>query len=227
MPSRKKRRPTTSKTNRRARHTAFFPLLILSFIFWFVYRGIFQFSVLFDELIGKAIFFGLPVWLYILVSGFKDIAETFAPHKIRRGLMIGVAVGGLYGFTAALVATWQSQFIYPSFAFLTDRFWLEFGQALLTGFWETLFFFSFVMMVALQFFKNWSTLAKILFVVAVFLLFHLPNVFLRFQGIAVWYQVVLLSFFALGQSLFFLKEKNGFALAISHALWGMVLLFHF
>jgi hypothetical protein len=227
MPSRKKPKSRRTKSKGRANHTAFFPLLILSFVFWFIYRGVFQFPVLFDELIGKAIFFGLPVWLYILISGFQQIAETFAVHKIRRGLMLGVAVGGIYGFVASLIAVWQSAFILPSFAFLTQTFWQEFLLALLTGFWETLFFFSFVMLVVQQLFKKWSFLQQALFVTVVFLIFHLPNIALRFQGVDMWYQVGLLSLFALGQSFLFAKENNGYSLVISHALWGMVLLFHF
>jgi len=149
MPSRRKRRLATKSKSRaqtgsqkrsygtkKAQHVAFFPLLILSVVFWFIYRGVFQFPVFFDELIGKAIFFGLPVWLYILVSGYREIADTFAPYKMKRGLMMGIAIGGLYGFVATFLAVLQSRAIYPSFAFLTNQFWLEFIQALLTGFWE-------------------------------------------------------------------------------------------
>lgn len=224
MPSKRK---TTSRRGRRAQHAAFFPLLILSFIFWFIYRGVFQFSVLFDELIGKAIFFGLPVWLYILMSGFEDIADTFAPYKLKRGLMMGTAVGGLFGFIVTTLLVWQRSTIIPSFAFLTNGFWTEFILALLTGFWETLFFFSFVMLVVQKVFKHWSFIQQALFAATIFLIFHLPNIALRFQGVNLWYQTGLIALFGLGQALLFAKEKNGYSLVISHALWGMVLLLHY
>ena len=224
MPSRRK---TSRRRGRPARHAAFFPLLILSFVFWFIYRGVFQFSVLFDELIGKAIFFGLPVWLYILMSGFDEIADTFAAYKLKRGLMMGIAIGGLFGFVASILLVWQSSTIIPTFAFLTNGFWTEFTLALLTGFWETLFFFSFVMLVIQQMFKNWSLFHQVLLVAIIFLIFHLPNIALRFQGIDLWYQSGLLALFAIGQALLFFREKNGYSLVISHALWGMVLLLHF
>lgn len=224
-----KRRSTkkTAQPNRHVRHTAFFPLLLVSFVFWLVYRGMLRLPVLFDELIGKAIFFGLPVWLYILISGFQDIAETFAPSKMKRGLMIGIAVGGVYGFVASILAAFLKGSVSPSFAYLADGFWWEFFAALLTGFWETLFFFSFVMLVVERIFKKWPLIAQIVLVMAIFVLFHLPNAFLRFEGPAVISQVVLLAMFAVGQSLLFLREKNGYSLALSQALWGMVLLLNF
>jgi len=229
MPSKRKSPKRKRRRSRRAdaRHAAFFPLLILSFIFWFIYRGVFQFSVLFDELIGKAIFFGLPVWLYILISGFQEIADTFAAYKIRRGLMMGIAIGGIFAFIVSLMLVWRDSTVYPSFAFVVNGFWYEFLLALLTGFWESLFFFSFVMLVAQRIFRQWSLFQLALFASTIFLVFHLPNIALRFQGVNLWYQTGLLALFALGQSLLFAKEKNGYSLVISHALWGMVLLFHF
>jgi len=228
MPSKRKRRNLSQVGSlSRANHIAFFPLLILSFALWLVYRGVFHFSVLFDEVVGKAIFFGLPVWLYILVSGFHRISDTFAPYKMKRGLMVGLAVGGLFAFAASTAAVWQRGAVLQSYAFLTDQFWWEFFLALITGFWETLFFFSFVMSVVQSLKRRWSFMQQILFVAVIFLLFHLPNIVLRFQGIEIWYQVLLLTVFALGQALLFHRERNGYSLVISHALWGMVLLLHF
>lgn len=223
MPSKRSRRSRPSSN----RHTAFLPLLVLSFALWLIYRGVFHFSVLFDEVIGKAIFFGLPVWLYILISGFKEIAETFAVYKIRRGLMLGLAVGGLFSFATAIALSWRSGEIYQSYAFITDRFWWEFFLGLITSFWETLFFFSFVFLVVRKTFHKWSLFTQVIFVMGVFLLFHLPNTILRFQGFEAGYQLVLLSLFALGQALFFSREKNGYALVLSQTLWGMVLLLNF
>jgi len=141
--------------------------------------------------------------------------------------MMGIAFGGLYGFAAALLAVVRNPVVSPSLAFATSEFWWQFWLALLTGFWESLFFFSFVMLVILRTLKNWSLFGQLWVVVGIFLIFHLPNAILRFQGVEIWYQLVLLTLFAFGQSLLFFKERNGYSLAISHAIWGMVLLFHF
>jgi len=226
MPSRrKKNKPVSSVT--RVSTVAFLPLLFLSFVFWFVYRALFDFPVWFDESLGKIVFFGLPVWLYILVSGQRDIVDTFASYKIKRGFMMGIAIGGLYGFLAATLAVWNKGSVMPAFPFYSTAFWYEFFWALVTGFWETLFFFSFVFLATRAKFRRWGLLNQVLFVAGVFLLFHLPNIVLRFEGVEIIFQIILLSLFSLGQALLFYVEENGYTLVISQALWGMVLLLHF
>jgi hypothetical protein len=207
-------------------HTAFIPLLLVSFLFWLVYRSLFHFPVWFDESIGKAIFFGVPVWLYIHLSGSRAIPETFSLAKLHPGLLSGIAVGGLFGFAASLLGVWQAGGAQPALVFMSDRFWWEFFLALMTGFWETLFFFSWIMIVLREKYIKWSLARQVLVVAALFLVFHIPNILLRFSGVAVLSQIILLFLFALGQALFFAQRRNGYALAVSHAIWGMVLLIH-
>jgi hypothetical protein len=227
MPSRRKKNSRRTKKSPRVSTVAFLPLLFLSFIFWFLYRGLFEFPVWFDETIGKAVFFGLPVWLYIIVSRHRAVADSFSSYKVRRGLMTGIAIGGLYGFLAAILAVSQKGMVMPAYPFDSGAFWYEFFWALMTGFWETLFFFSFVLLATKKKFAKWNLVKQVLFVALIFLAFHLPNIVLRFQGIAIFYQIFLLTLFGLGQALLFYAEENGYALVISHALWGMVLLLHF
>ncbi|HCC84441.1 MAG TPA: hypothetical protein DEP87_02060 [Candidatus Pacebacteria bacterium] len=206
----------------------FLPFLGLSLFLWFSYRSLFSFPVWFDESVGKALFFGLPVWFYIMISGTKQIVETLAWPRFRRGLWLGLAIGGLFGFVAAILAAWQKTGqIQPAGVFMTDQFWKQFVLALMTAFWETLFFFSFVQTVIQAKLKHWSWLNQALVVAGIFLVFHLPNTILRFSGVAIMQQAVLLFFFAIGQALLFTREKNAYALILSHAIWGMVLLLHF
>jgi len=235
MPS-KKTKKTTKVTKKTAKkrstpsynHAAFFPILFATLIFWVVYRSIFNFPVWFDETIGKAIFFGLPVWLYISISGMRSIPDTFDFYKMKRGLLIGIAVGGIYGFVASLIAIMQhGGQVEAASLFMSDSFWIEFALALLTGFWETLFFYSFVMLVIQDKYKSWPLLNQILLVAMIFMVFHIPNTILRFGGMAVMQQFFILTLFAIGQGYLFESEKNGYALAISQAIWGMVLLVHF
>lgn len=141
--------------------------------------------------------------------------------------MMGIAIGGLYGFLATLLAVYQRGVIIPAVPFESAAFWYEFFWAMMTGFWETLFFFSFVLLATKAKFPKWDLMKQILFVAGVFLVFHLPNIILRFQGPAVFFQIFLLGLFGIGQALLFYVEENGYTLVISHALWGMVLLLHF
>ncbi|MGD9129611.1 MAG: CPBP family glutamic-type intramembrane protease [Candidatus Woesebacteria bacterium] len=225
MPSKRK-----SKKRRIAKksHLLFFPLLFLVLLLWVVYRSIFSFPVWFDESIGKAIFFAIPVWLYVLVSNFRPIVNSFAFFKMKRGLMLGLAVGGIFGFVTSLIGVIQKNAnIEAAMLFTSDKFWWEFFLALMTAFWETLFFFSFIYTVIQDKYAHWDLLKRVLLASLIFLVFHLPNTFLRFTSLNhILAQIFLLFLFAIGQSLLFEKEKNAYALVLSHSIWGMVLLIH-
>lgn len=237
MPSKKRATSRVKKTAKKrtykssrksVRHLAFFPIIFLVFLFWILYRNLFVFPVWFDETIGKAIFFALPVWAYVLITNARMIPESFAFSKMKRGLMLGIAVGGIFGFIASLLGIIQhGGRVQPALLFTTDVFWWEFFLAILTSFWETLFFYSFVMLVINQKFVHWSLLKRVLLTSFIFTIFHLSNTILRFDGAAILYQIFLLSLFSIGQALLFESENNAYSLVLSQTLWGMVLLVHF
>lgn len=196
-------------------------------VLWLLYRSLFDFPVWFDETVGKALFFGLPVWVYVTITGFDKISETFSSYKLKEGLMLGIAVGGIYGFVMSILSLMQTGAVVEAvMLFDTPAFWREFSLALLTSFWETLLFFSFVMVVVMEKFKSWSMLRTVLFTAVVFLIFHIPNTILRFEGVQILSQLFILALFAIGQALLFYDRKNAFALVLSQAIWGMVLLVH-
>ncbi|HPS40429.1 MAG TPA: hypothetical protein PLQ50_00270 [Candidatus Woesebacteria bacterium] len=210
------------------KHEVFLPILFLTFFLWLLYRRIFHFSVLFDESIGKLVFFALPVLIYVSISGSKEILATFSLKKIKSGLLLGLAFGGIFGFIGALIGTLGrgGQVSLVPYYF-TDWFWQEMFLALLTGFWETLFFYSFVMVVIDEKFQHFSLLKKINLVAIIYLLFHLPNIFNRFTSTEVFLQILLIFAFACGQALLFYKRRNAYVLVLVQAIWGMVLLLHF
>lgn len=230
MPSKKTRKPSARPavaSTAAGRHVAFIPLLIIMGIIWFIYRAVFSFPVWFDESLGKALFFGLPVWLYVTLSGSRSIPETFSVGKIRQGLLMGIAFGGIFGFVASIVTLLQSGAqIQAVELFDSPLFWGEFLLALMTGFWETLFFFSWIMVVWQEKFTRQSLLTQVLAVAAIFVVFHIPNAFLRLEPFGAVRLLILLFLFALGQALVFSRWRNGYTLAISQAIWGMVLLIH-
>jgi hypothetical protein len=183
--------------------------------------------VWFDETIGKAIFFGLPVWLFVVVTGFKVLVDRVSVWNFERGVLRGLAYGGLFGFAATLVLLIAGQKrVVGVTLFGETAFWWEFFLAMMTAFWESLFFFGFVQLVLEELKPKWSVLTVGLVVATIFMLFHIPNAILRFPVAAVPAQAVLLFLFALGQSLVFSKERNVVTLVMTHAFWGMVLLTH-
>lgn len=227
MPSRKRKKPTKFKNIPRINHKFFWPLVILVGVLWFIYRALFTFSIFFDETIGKAIFFGFPVLLYISVSNFIKIKDSLDLNKMHKGMLLGLAYGGIYGFAVAITSyALNKHGVQAVDLFSSNAFWWEFFLALLTAFWETIFFFSFIMMVLENKMKKWSLTKLVLVTAAIFAIFHAPNAILRFDLSLVLYQVILMFIFGLGQALLFSKEKNAYALMISHAIWGMVLLVH-
>lgn len=227
MPFKKRKKSRIKVKNTVKANFVLYPLLIFTFIIWVLYRSLFQFPAWFDETIGKAIFFALPVWLYVTVTGGEKIIESLDFKKIKPGLVLGLAIGGLYGFAASLanlVGRAADVAMVPLFT--SSIFWWEFFLGIMTGFWETLFFFSFVMTGILDRHKYWSLLNQVLLTASIFLIFHIPNIILRFTGFDILTELLLLFLFAVGQAFVFAKRRNFYTLVISHAIWGMVLLVH-
>lgn len=226
--SSKVKKTSSASRGRHLTHQVFFPIVVFTIVLWFLYRSLFNFPVWFDEIIGKSIFFGLPVWAYISVTGFRPIIDSFRLKKLYPGVLKGLAIGGIFGFTTIFIRLLQSGgSIEPALVFLVERFWWEMLLGMFTAFWETIFFFSFVMTVIQDRFRKWSLIKQIILVTTIFMLFHIPNTFLRFDFISVLPMLMLLTLFSIGQSLLFSSKQNGYLLVISHTIWGMVLLIYF
>ena len=235
MPSKRRLKSVTTRHTKSnlvnsaaaARHVIFFPLLTLCLVVWSIYRFRLGFPVWFDEIFGKAVFFGLPVWLYVTVTGTMAVPESFSLSKLRRGLLLGVAVGGLYGFSATIISFLiRGLEVQAAPYFMSDAFWWEFFLALMTAFWETLFFFAWVMTVVQEKYQLWSLAKQIGLVALIFVIFHVPNAIIRYSGTEVFVQLAVLFLFAIGQGFLYARRENSYALVLSHAIWGMVLLIH-
>lgn len=210
------------------RFTLFAALLILVLFLWFLYRGLFSFPVWFDETIGKALFFGLPVFIFANMTGVKYVVKSFDLKKMRGGLLRGLAIGGLFGFSAVItVALTRDVNFSRAPLFVIDRFWYELLLALLTSFWESLFFFGFLQQALKKEVSELPWLARIILVGLIFLIFHIPNIILRFNGLDVFYQLFILGMFGLGQALVFETYPNVYTLTLMQTIWGMILLVHF
>ncbi|MCA9373298.1 hypothetical protein KC921_04355 [Candidatus Woesebacteria bacterium] len=220
-------KPTADPSALLKDHILFFPILVVVAALWYAYRWLFAFPTWFDETLGKAVFFGLPVWIYIVVSKQKKLLDPLRLSQLQKGMLLGLALGGVYGFVTSTMSLLQSGGVVESAQlFQSSQFWYEFMLAIFTGFWETLFFYCFVAGVVLEKFKKSPLIWQMLLIVGIFLVFHLPNTILRFDPNQVFSQIFILSLFALGQALVYYRWRNAYALTLSHALWGLVLLFH-
>jgi hypothetical protein len=231
MPSLKTKQKTSNSrkiaTARGSQKMLFWPVVALTFILWVAYRTLFDFPVWFDETLGKAIFFALPVWFFIMMTQNKEIVEAFSIAKIKQGLLQGIAFGGMFGFAASLVSLFSRGVqLQAAPLFMSDAFWWEFFLALMTGFWETLFFFAFVMTLIQMIYKKWPLLNQVLLTSCVFILFHIPNLVHLFSGRFLLGYIFLIWAFSIGQAFIYARRQNAYTLVISHAIWGMVLLVH-
>jgi len=223
--SRKKTTPVVASLNNQQ---LFMAIVGISLLMWILYRSLFNFSVLFDETIGKAMFMGLPIWMYLSIVQDKRIIKSGVFNLTKKGLLKGLFYSGIFGFTAIIFAYLQGKSeVVKVNLFLSDKFWWEFFLSMLTAFWESIFFFGFVQSVLGFEFKNLDLFQRVLFTAMIFLLFHIPNSILRFSGVAIGQQIWLMMMFALGQALVFEVEKNIYTLILIHSFWGMVLLIHF
>lgn len=223
--------PTTKKTTDPAlelyQHVLFWPVVALAFGLWCGYRVFFRFPVWFDETIGKAVFFGLPFWLYLTISRRHSLLKPLDLNQFETGLFLGLAVGGVYGFTASILSLMmKGGIVHAAPIFVSGMFWYEFALAILTGFWESLFFFVFLAGAIEQKYGQRQLGWQVAVTLVLFLLFHLPNMFLRAEFASVLTQLFLLSLFGLGQGLLFFRWRNIYALTLSQAIWGMALLLH-
>ena len=217
----------SSSTVRSNPQIVFVSLVLLSLILWIFYRLIFDFPIIFDETIGKAIFFGLPILIYVNVNRDKNVVKTISLNKIFPGLLRGLAFGGLFGFFAIIVALIRSgRNLVAAPLFVVDQFWWESLLALLTAFWESLFFFGFMQTILGTVFKKIKPTEQVFIISILFLLFHLPNIALRFTGDAS-FLILLIYLFGLGQAIIFSKEKNVYTLIMTQAIWGLALMIHF
>lgn len=206
----------------------FIALVLFVGIVWFLYRSLFVFPVWFDEIVGKAIFFGLPVWIFITISRFNALAETVHMSRFRAGVLQGIAFGGIFGFAAALASlVLRDASVIPVPLFESGAFWTEFALALFTGFWESLFFYGFIMSVLLYGWSHWPLIKHIFVSAVIFTVFHIPILFVQTQAFtSILGYVFLLFAFGIGQAFLFARNRNLYTLIVVHAIWGMTLLIH-
>ncbi|MEO8581468.1 MAG: hypothetical protein ABI425_02695 [Patescibacteria group bacterium] len=213
-------------------HRYFIHVLAVLFLIWSLYRYLFVgIPVVIDETIGKLIFFALPVWLYVILTQAPLLYEELNPKILVRGVFLGILFGGLFGFVST-AATWSGQsrvIIAP--LFLSFSFWWQFFLGVLTAFWESIFFFGWIFTTTRLAFPRWRFLKVCLFNMLAFVLFHIPNVLIRFNtswnlSFSAYFfsQLFLLAAFAVGQSLLFYRYRNLYLLTVTHAIWGIMLL---
>lgn len=200
----------------------FWMSILVSFCSLVLYRFTVISPVWFDELFLKAILFGFPVWLYAIVTKKSPAFFGLEANKFWPGAINGLAIGGILSFTAIMAYSFRKSTILMPGLFETVGFWKEFGLAFATAWWESLFFYGLILPVFKEKFSD--EIQALTFATLAFLLFHAPNLIVK-VGVAEAIQpLLLLTLFAFGQGIIFLRTKSISTVVVSHAFWGMALL---
>lgn len=135
-------------------------------------------------------------------------------------------IGGLYEFIGVFSYMLRGTTFMRAYVFESPQFLGAFFLALMTAWWESLFFFGYVLNKTLEMFKK-HELPAIVLTSVVFVLFHAP-IRMLITGLTpqLGSEFLVLFMFAFGQSILFLRTKSIFSVVLSHALWGMVLLIY-
>ncbi len=203
----------------------FFFLEMSLLIVWVGYRALVREQpIWFDEGIAKAIVFGMPVFWFAARSRFIANEIGLSLQQFIPGLYLGIAIGGLYGFVGILSQVIGGREVVEAHLFASPQFWWMAAMALLTAWWESLFFFGLPVQY-LRSIASWFSETLIAsFVVILFLLFHSPLRFVLTAGSPQFFvQMGVLLLFALGQYLVYTRTKNMYAIVLSHTLWGLVI----
>jgi len=203
---------------------AFFFFMLTLFFIWLAYRALFPLPVWFDEGVAKALVFGVPVVFFASSSHFISKEMGLDQEQFFPGLFLGLAVGGLYGFTGLFLEVFAGREIIAAPYFATSQFWWFAFLAILTAWWESLFFFGLPVQYVRSIAPWFSESLLGVVVIGLFLLFHAP-LRLIITGLTPQFLVSMgvLALFAVGQYIFYMRTKNLYALVLSHALWGMVI----
>jgi hypothetical protein len=216
--------PAAFRSTFRSLYTFFFLEMSL-LIVWVAYRAFVREQPLwFDEGIAKAIVFGLPVFWFSARSRFIGNEMGLNLQQLVPGLYMGLAIGGLYGFVGILSQVMGGREVVEANLFASPTFWWYGAMALLTAWWESLFFFGLPVQY-LRSIASWLSESLVGgFVVVLFLLFHSPLRLMLAGGSSQFVlQLATLGIFAIGQYILYTRTKNMYALVLSHALWGLVI----
>lgn len=200
----------------------FWMSLAVSFFSLVIYRATVHAPVWFDEIFAKALFFGAPLWLYARMSKKHHSFFGLERKQFWAGAFNGLALGGLFSFVAILASSARKTHIFIPGLFQSNMFWWEFGLAFATAWWESLFFYGFILPILRQ--KVKGEVDALAYTTLLFLLFHFPNIIVKVGLLASLQPMLLLGIFAFGQGILFLRTRSLATVIISHAFWGMALL---
>lgn len=201
---------------------------VVIFVLWGLYRLLFRFPVLVEELFFKPLIF-LPSLFSVLVGEGKKLGQFLRVFGFRKkGLSIsiyyGLTLGAVYVLAALLGRlVFSRDIMVHRFAIDTPRLLGVFTLSLITALWEQIVFSGFILLRFMRVLRDeWKSafLTSLLFT-----FLHLPILWLEVgnQLSFVIVQLLLLSLVGFGNAVLMLRTRNILAPILSHAFWALAL----
>ncbi len=198
------------------------------FIVWGLYRLLLPFPLVVEEFVVKPLVYLPPLILVVRREGFKG-KSIFSVFGFRSsGLFVSVYLGMSLGFAYLLVAV-MGRLVFSEGAVvrpLTPSSLSLFSLtivSLATAVWEQIVFSGFMLQ---RFFgvlrDEWMSSGVTAFL---FMLLHLPILWLEFssQSLFIVVQLLVLFLVGFGNSVLMLRTRNVIAPILSHAFWALSL----
>ncbi len=194
------------------------------FVLWGLYRLLFRFPTVVEELVFKPLVFLLPV-LSVLSGEGKRGRMLFEAFGLRRaGLALSIYFGLTLGVVYFLVVRLASFIPSGERLVLTVSafpFFGLLGLSLATAVWEQMVFSGFVLSRLYLFFRNeWESVALTAFL---YTLLHLPILWLESHASISFIVIQLILFFlvGMGNAILMLRTRNLVAPILSHTFWAV------
>lgn len=191
------------------------------FILWGTYRlYLLPFPVWFEEIILKAIVFGLPVlWLGAVKEGFSWQTLGITRHRLFAAVYFGIALGlalSLVGAFGSFIRFGQVSLTIHGFT--SEQFGGFIILGLITAFWEQLLFSGFILNRLNTVVKNeWFLTSTVAFLYS---LLHLPALLVAGSSQLIL-SLFLLFLLGIGSSILMLRFKNLAAPLMAQTVWGL------
>lgn len=199
---------------------------VVIFILWGLYRLLFRFPLVIEELFLKPLVF-MPALISALLGEGKrrrGILRAFGFRRKRLSLSVyyGLTLGVVYVLAAGLgKLVFSKEIVVGGFSGEPWRLLNLFILSLATAFWEQTVFSGFMLLRFMQVFRDeWTSVGLVSFL---FMLLHLPILWLDAGKQPIFILVQLLLFFLVGfgNAVLMLRTRNILAPILSHIFWAM------
>lgn len=201
---------------------------VVIFVFWGLYRLLLPFPIIVEEFIIKPLVF-FPPLLYVLRKEKVEEREVFSVFGFRsKGLLYSAYLGMTLGFAYLFIVIFgrlifSQNMVLSTFTISQFSLFTLVLVSLATALWEQMVFSGFLLGRFVKVFGDeWSSVLVTSFM---FMLLHLPILWIEFHSnlVFIFVQLLILFLVGYGNSILMLRTRNILAPILSHSFWALSL----